>query len=71
MQTACQQSCPAQAIYFGDLNDTNSQVSKMMANPRRYRVLEELNVRPSVGYLTIVRNRPQQEKEESKDEHHG
>jgi MoCo/4Fe-4S cofactor protein with predicted Tat translocation signal len=71
VQTACQQSCPAQAIYFGDLNDPNSQVSKMMANPRRYRILEELNVRPSVGYLTIVRNRPQQEKGESKDEHHG
>ena len=71
VQTACQQSCPAQAIYFGDLNDPNSQVSKMMANQRRYRVLEELNVRPAVGYLTIVRNRPQEGKEESKDEHHG
>ena len=57
-QTACQQSCPAQAIYFGDLNDPNSQVSRMMANPRRYRVLEELNVRPAVGYLSLVRNRP-------------
>jgi molybdopterin-containing oxidoreductase family iron-sulfur binding subunit len=70
VQTACQQSCPAQAIYFGDLNDPNSQVSKMMANPRRYRVLEELNVRPAVGYLTIVRNHPQEGKEENK-EHHG
>jgi MoCo/4Fe-4S cofactor protein with predicted Tat translocation signal len=57
-QTACQQSCPAQAIYFGDLNDRKSQVSRMMANPRRYRVLEELNVRPAVGYLSLVRNRP-------------
>ncbi len=71
VQTACQQSCPAQAIYFGDLNDPNSRVSKMMANPRRYRVLEELNVRPAVGYLTIVRNRPQEGKEGSKEEHHG
>jgi len=71
IQTACQQSCPAQAIYFGDLNDPNSQVSKMMANARRYRVLEELNVRPAVGYLTIVRNRPPEGKEESKEEHHG
>jgi molybdopterin-containing oxidoreductase family iron-sulfur binding subunit len=71
VQTACQQSCPAQAIYFGDLNDPNSQVSKMMANPRRYRVLEELNVRPAVGYLTIVRNRPQEGKEETKEERHG
>jgi molybdopterin-containing oxidoreductase family iron-sulfur binding subunit len=67
VQTACQQSCPAQAIYFGDLNDTNSRVSKMMQNRRRYRVLEELNVRPAVGYLTVVRNREQ----ESKEEQHG
>ena len=71
VQTACQQSCPAQAIYFGDLNDPKSQVSKMMANPRRYRVLEELNVRPAVGYLTIVRNHPTEGREESKEEHHG
>ncbi len=68
IRTACQQSCPAQAIYFGDLNDPESRVSKMMANPRRYRVLEELNVRPSVGYLTVVRNR---EPENPKEEHHG
>jgi molybdopterin-containing oxidoreductase family iron-sulfur binding subunit len=71
IESACQQSCPAQAIYFGDLNDPNSRVSKTMANPRRYRVLEELNVRPAVGYLTIVRNRPQGEKEETQEEHHG
>ena len=64
IQTACQQSCPAQAIYFGDLNDPNSRVSKMMANPRRYRVLEELNVRPAVGYLTVVRGREEGKKEE-------
>lgn len=57
-QTACQQSCPARAIYFGDLNDPKSQVSRMMGNPRRYRVLEELNVRPAVGYLSLIRNRP-------------
>ena len=68
IQTACQQSCPAQAIYFGDLNDPSSRVSKMMANPRRYRVLEELNVGPAVGYLTVVRNR---EQENPKEEHHG
>jgi molybdopterin-containing oxidoreductase family iron-sulfur binding subunit len=71
VQTACQQSCPAQAIYFGDLNDPQSRVSKMMANPRRYRVLSELNVRPAVGYLTVVRNRPEEETGLSKEEHHG
>ncbi len=66
-QTACQQSCPAKAIYFGDLQDPNSQVSRMMKNPRRYRVLSELNVKPSVGYLTVVRNRPDEAAKEKKN----
>jgi molybdopterin-containing oxidoreductase family iron-sulfur binding subunit len=55
IKTACQQSCPANAIAFGDLNDPNSEVSRLMASGRRYRVLEEINVRPSVGYLKVVR----------------
>jgi Fe-S-cluster-containing dehydrogenase component len=59
VQTACQQSCPARAIYFGDLNNPHSEVSRKMRDPRRYRVLSELNVQPAVGYLTIARNRDQ------------
>jgi molybdopterin-containing oxidoreductase family iron-sulfur binding subunit len=55
IRTACQQSCPANAIAFGDLNDSQSEVSRLMASGRRYRVLEETNVRPAVGYLKIVR----------------
>jgi molybdopterin-containing oxidoreductase family iron-sulfur binding subunit len=66
-QTACQQSCPARAIYFGNLNDGKSQVSRMMKNRRRYRVLSELNVKPAVGYLTVVRNRPDDETGEKKN----
>ncbi len=66
-QTACQQSCPAKAIYFGNLNDPSSQVSGMMTSPRRYRVLSELNVKPAVGYLTVVRNRPEAAGEEKKN----
>jgi molybdopterin-containing oxidoreductase family iron-sulfur binding subunit len=58
IQTACQQSCPARAITFGDLNDPQSQVSRRAAGPRRYGVLEELNTRPAVHYLKLVRNRP-------------
>jgi molybdopterin-containing oxidoreductase family iron-sulfur binding subunit len=58
IRTACQQSCPAQAIVFGDLNDPKSRVSRLAAGPRAYRVLEELNVKPSVNYLSVVRNRP-------------
>jgi Fe-S-cluster-containing dehydrogenase component len=57
IQTACQQSCPAQAIVFGDLNDPNSRVAKMARDPRRFAVLEEFNFRPAVNYLAVVRNR--------------
>ena len=54
---ACQQSCPAQAIVFGDMNDSESEVSQALEDPRRYGVLEEFNFRPSVSYLRMVRNR--------------
>ena len=57
IQTACQQSCPAQAIVFGDMNDPESVISAALQNPRRYGVLEEFNFRPSVSYLRVVRNR--------------
>ena len=57
IQSACQQSCPAGAIVFGDLNDPESEVSKMGESGRNFKVLEELNVKPSVGYLRRVRNR--------------
>jgi molybdopterin-containing oxidoreductase family iron-sulfur binding subunit len=57
-QTACQQSCPAQAIVFGNLNDPKSRVARLAASPRSYQVLGELNIQPSVSYLTLVRNRP-------------
>lgn len=54
VQPACVQSCPAQALVFGDRNDPESKVSKLMANKRAYRVLEELNTQPSVVYLQRV-----------------
>jgi molybdopterin-containing oxidoreductase family iron-sulfur binding subunit len=57
LQTACQQSCPAQAIVFGDLNDPASAVALARKDPRGYQVLDELGVKPSVGYLRVVRNR--------------
>ncbi len=65
VQPACVQSCPAQAIVFGDRNQRESEITKQRGDPRHYHVLEELNVLPSVGYLRKVRNR------EGGEQHHG
>ncbi len=52
--TACQQTCPTQAITFGDLKDAGSDVTKLHHSPRAYTVLDELGTRPSVVYLKKV-----------------
>jgi len=54
IQTACQQTCPTQAITFGNLKDGNAKVSKLSRSARGYHVLEELGTRPAVTYLKKV-----------------
>jgi molybdopterin-containing oxidoreductase family iron-sulfur binding subunit len=51
---ACAQTCPAQAIVFGDLNDPNSRASQLSSDNRSYHALGVLNARPAVTYLKKV-----------------
>lgn len=56
IKMACQEACSANAIIFGDANDPNSEVSKALRSERIYYVLEEINVKPGIGYMTKIRN---------------
>lgn len=58
IKTACQDACPTNAIVFGDVNNPESRVAKMRQSARGFTVLEELNTKSAVTYLTKVRNRP-------------
>jgi molybdopterin-containing oxidoreductase family iron-sulfur binding subunit len=71
IRTACQDACPADAIVFGDLNNPESRVAQLSKHPRGYKSLEELNARPSVTYLTKVRNRPAETRAEPNGESQG
>jgi molybdopterin-containing oxidoreductase family iron-sulfur binding subunit len=58
--TACAQSCPTEAIVFGDMNDPQSNISKLLAEEkegRAFQMLDEINVKPQISYLTKVRNK--------------
>ena len=56
IQTACQATCPTEAIIFGNINDPNSRVAKMKAEERNYGLLADLNTKPRTTYLATLRN---------------
>jgi molybdopterin-containing oxidoreductase family iron-sulfur binding subunit len=57
VKVACETACPTKAITFGDLNDDNSRVAKIFAKEERsYALLEEWYAKPSVRYLSKIKN---------------
>ena len=54
VQTACQQTCPSQAIVFGSLTSRDSEVAALSELPRAFSALEELGTIPRVRYLSKV-----------------
>jgi Fe-S-cluster-containing dehydrogenase component len=51
IKPACVQSCTANALVFGDLNDPESAVSRLAESPRGTKLLEEMGAKPKVTYL--------------------
>jgi molybdopterin-containing oxidoreductase family iron-sulfur binding subunit len=54
--TACQAACPSQAITFGDLNNPDSEVTRLAQSPLNYGLLTELGTRPRTTYLAKLTN---------------
>ena len=56
--TRCVEACPNKARIFGNLNDPNSAVSRIITNQRTFRLKERLNTGPNIYYLTGTKRKP-------------
>ena len=57
IKPACAQSCPTEAIVFGNVNDPESQVADLIKSERNYLLIADLDTQPNVFYMTKVRNK--------------
>jgi molybdopterin-containing oxidoreductase family iron-sulfur binding subunit len=60
IDTACASACPTNAIVFGDFLDPESRVARLREEEyekRAFEVLEEINTKPQISYLTKIRNK--------------
>ena len=55
-QTACSAACSSGAMKFGDINDSESDVAKLLEDERMYHLLEHIGTKPNVMYHVKVRN---------------
>jgi len=54
VQPACVQSCPAEAMVFGDLDDPTSRVARQSRSGRAFKLMDDLGTEPKVIYLKPV-----------------
>jgi molybdopterin-containing oxidoreductase family iron-sulfur binding subunit len=57
MVPACMQTCPNNAIVFGNILDTNSRIYQIIHAEKVHRVLEEFGTEPAVYYLAKKREK--------------
>jgi molybdopterin-containing oxidoreductase family iron-sulfur binding subunit len=57
VQTACSSACSTGAMIFGDSNNPTHKISELKKDPRKYDLLDHLNLAPSVFYQTKIRNK--------------